>query len=145
MAKLSVTEERPRERRRFGETNRRTFKNPEASKRGTSGTPVKILTNYFQVTKLPNFAGLYQYVCAFDPDVQSQKLKGFLMFKLQDVIGDVRVFDGMTLFLPKKVDDFEQSVETRDGSCIKVKVTFTNDVPVNSPQVVQLMGILFRR
>ena len=51
------------------------------------------------------------------------------------------------LFLPKRLSEnvVERCVQTRDGSSIKVKITDTNEVPVNSPQVVQLMGILFRR
>ena len=130
-----------------GGSSRRNFRDNNSDKKGTSGQPVQILTNYFKVTKLPQFEGLHQYVVSFDPDIQSQKLKGFLLFKMADLIGNVKVFDGMTLFLPKKLSEpeVERVVETRDGSSIKVKVVFTNEVPVNSPQVVQLMGILFRR
>ena len=127
--------------------NRRNFKDPAADKKGTSGNPVRILTNYFKVTKLPQFEGLHQYVVSFDPDIQSQKLKGFILFSIEDVIGKVKVFDGMTLFLPIRLPEpeIERVVKLRDESTIKVKVVFTNEVPVNSPQVVQLMGILFRR
>jgi len=146
MAQLAVGEERPK-RKMFGESRTRRFKDPSVDKKGTGGRKVNIVSNYFQVTKLPNFSGLHQYVVSFEPDIQSIKLKGFLLFSMQDVIGEVRVFDGMTLFLPKKLADneTERGVVTRDGSSIKVKITFTNDVPENSPQVVQLMGILFRR
>jgi len=147
MQKMNVQEERPRQRRGIGEFKTRSFKDPATDKKGTSGEPVQILTNYFKVDKMPRFEGLHQYVVAFDPDIQSQKLKGFLLFSMQDVIGEVKVFDGMSLFLPRKLAEpvVERCVETRDGSSIKVKITHTNEVPVNSPQVVQLMGILFRR
>ena len=127
--------------------SRRNFKDPAADKKGTSGTQVRILTNYFKVTKLPKFEGLHQYVCSFDPDIQSRKLKGFILSQITDDIGTVKVFDGMTLFLPIKTAEpvIERVVALRDGTQIKVKVVFTNEVPVNSPQIVQLMGILFRR
>jgi len=148
MARMNVKEERPHQRRGIGgEMARRTFKDPAADKKGTSGTPVRILTNYFKVTKLPTFEGLHQYVCSFDPDIQSRKLKGFILSQISDDIGTVKVFDGMTLFLPIKTAEpvIERVVALRDETQIKVKVVFTNEVPVNSPQIVQLMGILFRR
>ena len=108
---------------------------------------VSILSNYFSVTKLPSFQGLHQYVVSFDPDVQAQKLKNWLLFSMKDKIGETRVFDGMTLFLPIKLpqNEVQDAITLKDGSSVTVKITYTNAVPENSPQVVQLMGILFRR
>lgn len=128
-------------------TNVLQFRDPAQSKTGTGGAPVNIVSNFFKVTHLPSFSGLFQYVVSFQPDIQSMKLKGFLMFSMEDMLGTVRCFDGMTLFLPKKLPDQDtcKVVTTRNGEDIKVKVSFTNQVPENSPAVVQLMNILFRR
>lgn len=144
MAQMRVREEKS-ERRGIGEgRSRAPFRDPNISKVGVDGTKTSIVSNYFSVTKLPNFQGLHQYSVGFEPDVQSIRLKQFLIGSI-DALGGTRVFDGMTMFLPKKIDSSEHSVQTRDGSAFQVKITYTNSVPENSPQVVQLMGILFRR
>lgn len=108
---------------------------------------MRIVSNFFKVSRLPKFCGLYQYCVSFDPDIQSMSLKGFLMYSMEDVIGTTRCFDGMTLFLPKKLPDQDtvKSVTLKNGDAVRVKVSFTNQVPENSPAVVQLMNILFRK
>ena len=123
------------------------FRDPKDNKQGSDGEKVQIVSNFFKVTKLPKFGGLYQYVVSFDPDVQSQKFKCFCLHAIEEVLGKTRCFDGMTLFLPKKLADVDtvRTVTTNSGDTITVKVSFTNQVPENSPAVVQLMNILFRR
>lgn len=114
---------------------------------GTGGAKVDIVANFFRVARLPNFTGLHQYNVSFDPDIQSGRLKSALLHNLDDILGTVHCFDGMTMFLPKKLPDQEtvRTVTTRTGNDITVKVTYTNLVPQNSPSVVQLMNILFKK
>lgn len=150
MAKLNVQEERPQERRRrrLGEeANILRLRQADQTTEGTGGAKVDIVANFFRVARLPNFTGLHQYNVSFDPDIQSGRLKSALLHNLDDILGTVHCFDGMTMFLPKKLPDQEtvRTVTTRTGNDITVKVTYTNLVPQNSPSVVQLMNILFKK
>jgi len=149
MAKMAVTD-KPQERRRRkfdGEDHTLVTRKEGQTKEGGAGNKVNIVSNFFKVQKLPVFTGLFQYNVTFEPDIQSNKLKSALLHELDDVLGTTRCFDGMTLFLPKKLADpiTTRAVKTRQGNDITLKIMFTNVVPENSPSVVQLMNILFRK
>lgn len=158
MAKISISEQKPqqppqegdqkRQRRRLGEeSNVLQLRAADKSKEGTAGQKLDIVSNFFKVVKLPKFAGLHQYNVSFDPDIQSGRLKSALLHNLDDILGETRIFDGMTMFLPIKLPDAvtSRAVKTNQGNDITVKVMYTNLVPENSPSVVQLMNILFRK
>lgn len=137
-----------RPRRRLGEgPNVRAFRDPNESKQGVDGTPVNIVSNYFKVTRLPNFVGLFQYVVSITPDVGNTRFRHALLHKCNHIIGNTKCFDGMTLFLPLKLEEQHTSipVKSEKGEDFVVKISFTNRVPENSPAVVQLMNILFKR
>jgi aubergine-like protein len=141
-------EERQQRRRKFDGEDRTLVTRKEGSvKEGTAGTKVQIVSNFFKVLKLPNNTGLFQYNVTFEPDIQSNKLKSALLHDMDDILGTTRCFDGMSMFLPKKLPDAitTKTVKTRQGNDITLKVMFTNAVPENSPSVVQLMNILFRK
>lgn len=124
---------------------------------GTAGQPLTIVSNFFKLTKTPENVGLFQYNVSFIPELNSGKLKSALLHELDDQIGKTRCFDGMTMFLPKKLElpITEVCVKTRgrknedgttkEGEDIKIRIMFTNEVPANSPSVVQLLNIQFRR
>lgn len=151
MKDLAVGGDKPVERRqRRGITEEGpslVIRKPGVSKEGKAGQKVTIVSNFFKVDKLPNNQGISQYNVTFTPDVQSDKLKSALLHDLDDILGKTRCFDGMTMFLPKKLseDITTKTVTTRQGNDITVKIMFTNMVPENSPSIVQLMNILFRK
>jgi len=154
MAKMTVSDNKPQQqqreqrRRKFdGEDHTLVTRNDGQVKEGTAGQKCSIVSNFFKVKKLPVFTGLFQYNVSFDPDIQSNKLKSALLHDLDDILGTTRCFDGMTMFLPKKLEEptTTKTVTTRQGNDITIKIMFTNAVPENSPSVVQLMNILFRK
>lgn len=118
---------------------------------GTAGASVKIVSNYFKLSTVLN-STVNQYNVSFEPDIQSAKLKSALVGGLRDdpkhgSMFQARCFDGMTLFLPHKLPEKVMifNVVTRREEAIKIKITFTNEVPPNSPSIVQLLNIQFRR
>lgn len=132
----------------LGDDRRIITRDPKAQKSGfNTGTPVNIVSNHFRLIQLPNFNGLFQYHVGFQPEIQSTKLKCALLHELDDILGTVRCFDGMTMFLPLQLPDREivRHVTTRQGDDVTIKIMFTNEVPANSPSVLQLLNILFRR
>lgn len=71
---------------------------------GTVGKPIPLLANYFLLEMAPSWT-LYQYVVDFNPPIDSKKMKGALLASHQNLIGDVRAFDGSVLFLPRRLPD----------------------------------------
>lgn len=72
-------------------------------KMGEAGERADFVTNYIKL-KCRN-QGVYQYVVHFNPPVDSKYHRVKLVYFLHEIIGDVRLFDGVTLFLPKLLKD----------------------------------------
>lgn len=72
-------------------------------KMGQSGEPTPFMTNYIKL-KCKNM-GVYQYVVQYDPPVDSAYNRHKLLYMCNEVIGSVRLFDGLTLFLPILLKD----------------------------------------
>jgi len=159
MAKISIREQRPpqegdrRQRRQLGETPD-VLRTVDDSKikyadrtNAKSGRACKIASNFFKVETLPNFDGLHQYSVHFEPDVDSARLKAGLLHNLDDILGLTRCFDGNTLFLPIKLPDAvtQKSVDSKQGNPFVIKINYTQLIPMNSPSVVQIMNIVFKK
>jgi hypothetical protein len=75
-------------------------------KKGTSGTPVQILCNYFRVLNRPDWI-LYQYHVDFAPVIDSKRTRIELMRAHDALFPQNKAFDGMTLYsltrLPNEV------------------------------------------
>ena len=48
---------------------------------------------------------MYQYRVDFKPDIDSKKLRIALLCSQEQLLGKTKAFDGMTLILPKKLQD----------------------------------------
>merc|ERR1712150_360929 len=93
-----------------------------------------------------NDFGIHQYNVRFEPEIESDEVKSTLLHGLDDVLGNTRCFDGTWLFLPKKlVGTVTERMVTLPQGDIKVVVTHTRMVPQNSPHIVPLINIMFRR
>jgi aubergine-like protein len=46
---------------------------------------------------------MYQYHVDFNPPVENKKMKSALLMSHRELIGDVRAFDGMILYLPHRL------------------------------------------
>lgn len=115
------------------------------SKKGSSGQPVQLLTNYFRLLKQPDWQ-LYQYRVDFSPPVELRGLRNRLIFEQKAALGGY-LFDGTLLFLSIKLpDDMTQFLGTdRDGNLIQTTVKFTNTVNMTSAISVQILNLILRR
>ena len=117
----------------------------------------------------PPQSSLYQYNVSYSPPIESRGLHTGLLSEHTSRIGNVRVFDGMILFLPHRrarlignvrafdgmilflphrlPDDVTEVVSTlrHDQSQVNLKITLTNEVAANSPVSLQVFNVIFRR
>ncbi|KAL4223114.1 Piwi-like protein 1 [Mactra antiquata] len=146
IAKLSIGGGDARQRRRRNDEGVHTRPAHIADKTGSSGTPIPLMTNYFALEQAPDWH-LYQYRVDFSPDVDSKKLRIALLYHHEELLGRTKAFDGMTLFLPRKLPPETEVYSKRqyDNENIKITIKLTNELPPNSPQCIQVYNIIFRR
>ncbi|KXJ16819.1 Piwi-like protein 1 [Exaiptasia diaphana] len=155
MSGLSVAERGgargPPEQKRGGRFSEPVTRPPGLNKQGSSGREVSLVSNCFLLETRPNFM-IYQYNVSFSPEVDSKKVKFGLVMSQESLIGRVRAFDGMTMFLPIKLQDPVTKINTTrrrrdnpDGEPVEITITLTNELPQDSPTVMQLFNIILRR
>ena len=116
-------------------------------KRGTSGTVVKVCSNFFELTQKKDF-GIFQYAVSYNPEIDNKRFRSKLLYDHSDKIGNVRIFDGMTLYLPIMLSETEShyvSKRTSDNEDIHVTIKYTNKLHRDSPASLQLYNTLFRK
>lgn len=115
-------------------------------KRGNSGVAINVMSNFVALKNRPNCA-LYQYNVSYSPPVENKRLRLKLVYEQETLIGKTRAFDGMILYLPKRLPDdvTEYTSKLKDESLVKVTITLTNELNANSPICIQLFNIIFRR
>ena len=115
---------------------------------GTYGGRIKLRANFFKVLKKNSFKGFFQYMVAYDPPIESKNLKFMLLKDHAETLGTVRAFDGMILFLPKRLEKEETvltSIRRRDNEPVRITIRLTNEIPFDSPTTLQVLNIIFRR
>ncbi|XP_035699349.1 piwi-like protein 1 [Branchiostoma floridae] len=116
-------------------------------KKGSTGHPVPLVTNFFRVSSTPSWA-LYQYNVSFAPEIDYRGVRFSMVKEHIELIGETYAFDGMILFLPKRLEQKETvlfSKRRNDDADIKITITLTNELPPTSPTCIQLYNILFRK
>ena len=115
-------------------------------KSGTTGAQINVVSNYVVLRSRPN-TSLYQYAVKYDPHLEFKKLRIALLYSQEKVIGTVKAFDGMVLFLPIRLQDevTELQVRTKKGEDVKITITLTNELSSSNPVCLQLFNIIFRR
>ncbi|XP_038674833.1 piwi-like protein 4 isoform X1 [Scyliorhinus canicula] len=142
--------ERGRSRRRnffdFGVNTRKTMEHVQDSKSGSSGIPVKIVTNLFAFRSPPKWC-LNQYQVTFMPDIESKRLRMALLFSHSDLLGSVRAFDGAMLFLPNKLQNKVTKVTSmmKNGQIVNIVITLTSEFPQDSPMCIQFFNITIKK
>lgn len=100
-------------------------------KMGETGDAVKFTTNYVRLKAINK--GVYQYVVSYDPPIDAQQQRIKMLYNLTNIIGGVRLFDGLTLFLPILLKDqiTVAKVRVRQGeeATVTVKITLTKILP----------------
>ncbi|XP_037695951.1 piwi-like protein 4 [Choloepus didactylus] len=115
-------------------------------KTGSSGIPVKLVTNLFNLD-LPQDWQLYQYHVTFIPDLASRRLRITLLYSHSKLSNKAKAFDGVILFLSQKLEEkvTELSSETQRGETVKITITLTRELPKSSPVCIQVFNIIFKK
>ncbi|XP_016014211.2 piwi-like protein 4 isoform X1 [Rousettus aegyptiacus] len=115
-------------------------------KTGSSGIPVKLVTNLFNLD-LPQDWQLYQYHVTYMPDLESRRMRIALLYSHRELSNKAKAFDGAILFLSQKLEEkvTELSSETQRGETIKMTITLTRELPASSPVCIQVFSIIFRK
>lgn len=115
-------------------------------KMGNTGTIIGLVTNHFKLKTKTNF-GVYQYTVSFNPEVEAKRARVAMLRSKSDLLGRVHAFDGMTLYLPMRLSEIETrcNITRPQGDVVQMIVKFTNEVPPDSPSMLQLYNIIFRR
>lgn len=116
-------------------------------KRGAAGHEVDLITNYVVLKNRPGKA-IYQYNVSYSPPVDSKGLRiALLRDHEESLIGKIRAFDGMILYLPHRLpnDTTEVVSKTKSDDTVKLTIKLTNELSANSPVCLQLFNVLFRR
>ncbi|OWK17650.1 hypothetical protein Celaphus_00008871, partial [Cervus elaphus hippelaphus] len=116
------------------------------SPKGSSGIPVKLVTNLFNLD-LPQDWQLYQYHVTYSPDIESRRLRIALLYSHRELSNKAKAFDGVILFLSQKLEEkvTELSSETQRGKTVKMTITLTRELPASSPVCIQVFNIIFKK
>ncbi|XP_030056067.1 piwi-like protein 4 [Microcaecilia unicolor] len=130
----------------LGINTRMNMAHVKESKSGSSGIPLKMVTNLFGLG-LPNTWLLFQYHVTFSPAFESRRLKVALLYSHNELLGKAKAFDGATLFLSHKLENevTELSSITKNGETVKITVRLTSQLPSGSPVCIQFFNILFKK
>ena len=116
-------------------------------KKGTTGTPIKILCNYFEVLSAPDWE-LHQYHVDFKPECDSKKTRMGLFNSISDsIFPENKAFDGMTVYSLTLIRDTVERTVTRtyDQAMITITIRRVGSFFPTSPQFLHLFNLVFRR
>jgi hypothetical protein len=114
------------------------------TKHGKNGQKFDSMTNCIMIKCDKNF-GVYEYEVRFQPEVDNMRLRGKYLSQLVDVLGNVRTFDGVTLYLPIQLDQITdlETPSLDGGETIKIKIIFRRQKRMS--ECVHLYNVLFER
>uniref|UniRef100_A0A8C2RX27 Piwi like RNA-mediated gene silencing 4 n=1 Tax=Capra hircus TaxID=9925 RepID=A0A8C2RX27_CAPHI len=108
-------------------------------KTGSSGIPVKLVTNLFNLD-VPQDWQLYQYHVTYSPDIESRRLRIALLYSHRELSNKAKAFDGVILFLSQKLEEkvTELSSETQRGKTVKMTITLTRELILKKLSMYQI-------
>ena len=71
---------------------------------GSAGRRFEVVSNLFKLNRKPTFH-MYLHHVDFEPDVPNKGMRQGMIAEHTDTFGDIYEFDGMLLFLPKKLTE----------------------------------------
>lgn len=112
--------------------------------RGVSGKVVKGTCNYIRLDVNPGM-GVFEYEVRFEPRVDYLKYRRQILYQQEDKIGRAKTFDGVTLYLPHKLNDKETlySKHPVDGNVVEVTIIFRRYGKMKD--CIHLYNVLFKR
>ncbi|XP_077485667.1 piwi-like protein 1 [Amblyomma americanum] len=116
--------------------------------RGTSGSPIKVLANYFRLISMPK-CSIHQYHVQFTPTVESSRMRRTLLVDYMDMFEKCLVFDGMSELmsptrLPQDITEVFPQRRT-DGMTICVRFKWVQELAPTNPDVLRLFNTQMRR
>lgn len=117
-----------------------------ASKRGSTGAPVKLTSNFFRLEKQPSWS-LYQYRIDFEPAIEIPGLRKRLIFLQKNVLGGY-LYDGQNLiYLAHKleVDPLVVEAKDRDENSFKITIKWVSVINMNTRESLMVLNIILRR
>uniref|UniRef100_A0A8D1Z257 Piwi like RNA-mediated gene silencing 4 n=1 Tax=Sus scrofa TaxID=9823 RepID=A0A8D1Z257_PIG len=125
---------------------RETLAHVRDCKTGSSGIPVKLVTNLFNLDLPPDWQ-LYQYHVTYSPDIESRRLRIALLYSHRELSSKAKAFDGVILFLSQKLEAkvTELSTETQRGETVTMTIVLTRELPASSPVCIQVFSIIFKK
>lgn len=118
------------------------------SKKGSSGTPVMLQTNYFHLQKVPGWT-LFQYRVDFVPEVLDMRVRKSLIGQLRPKFDCGHLFDGTMLFLTKELQMIDGKVvfeaKSKQEDVYNVEIKFASTIPVGSNMSRQVHNLVLRR
>ncbi|CAK9832967.1 Piwi-like protein Ago3 [Anthophora retusa] len=123
----------------------KTHQKDPASYQGTGGKPIQLSANYINL-KLDPTKGLFDYEVKYTPDIDSRPLRRKLLNQHLQALGRARVFDGVILYLPHKLDKdvtMFESVHPMDGT--KVNLTLIYKKQQSMSENIAFFNVLLGR
>ncbi|XP_069157940.1 piwi-like protein Siwi [Procambarus clarkii] len=115
-------------------------------KKGTSGQPIILRANYYEVQATPDWA-LCMYHVVFCPDEVRTRVRKVLLRQHSQALGNY-VFDGNQLYLARKLplNPMELASKRPDNQePYTVTIRFLKEIPPCDTQFLQIFSILLRR
>uniref|UniRef100_A0ACB8FG70 Uncharacterized protein n=1 Tax=Sphaerodactylus townsendi TaxID=933632 RepID=A0ACB8FG70_9SAUR len=130
----------------MGVNTRQSMVHVQNDKTGSSGIPIKIITNLFGLW-LPVSWQLFQYHVQFSPEMESRRLRMALLYSHPRFQTKAKAFDGAVLFVTDKLEDnvTELSCETKRGEAVKITISLTQQLSPSSPTCIQFLNIIFKK
>ncbi|CAG0893792.1 unnamed protein product [Darwinula stevensoni] len=116
-------------------------------RRGKAGTSVHMAANYVPVTVQAD-KGVFEYTVAFNPPIDSRDLRFRMLAQKVDVIGPVRNFDGVKLYLPIRLPQKETLCTVThpvDGTPVNMTISFLYQKRLGDRECIHLLNVQFRR
>lgn len=113
------------------------------TKKATDGTQLSLKSNFFPITKLPNWR-LYQYRVDFKPEIDYTREKKYHVRQNSELKNFF--FDGTILITNQPIDDKKvfNSKRSSDDQIIEVRMKLVGEVDNSSAQYLQFMNIILR-
>jgi len=113
--------------------------------KGQNGKPLNVTANYLRLFSEPE-AGVFEYEIKYQPAVDMRTERFRLIRQCESVIGTVKTFDGVKLFLPKRLDSqVIDAKHSETGANVKVHLNYKKEVGFNSREMIQQLNIIFNR
>ncbi|KAK7070138.1 hypothetical protein SK128_015669 [Halocaridina rubra] len=109
------------------------------NKRGNTGQPIILLSNYYEVMSRPDWA-LCMYHVDFIPVEERTRVKKQLLRQHTQALGNY-IFDGNLLYMARKLEKDPLQLASKrpdDNTVYAVKIRFIKEIPASDTQFLQL-------